>query len=112
MGDRELFVGFSGGETKRMELAILSFLGAKIAILDEPDSGLDIDGMKLIADEIVKYLQEGLGILFITHNPRMLEYILPNRVHVMIQGAFAQSGDIALARDIEHKGFAPFMPRV
>jgi len=106
--ERELFVGFSGGEAKRMELATLLLLGATFAVLDEPDSGLDIDGMKLIAEEIQKLLVQHTGVLLITHNPRMLEYVAPTHIHVMREGVLVASGDIALARQIETEGFAPF----
>lgn len=97
--------GFSGGEKKRTEILQLAVLQPKIAILDETDSGLDIDALKIVANGINKLLNPDLGILLITHYQRLLNYIKPNKVHVLIDGEIVLSGGPELAKQLEEKGY-------
>ena len=97
--------GFSGGEKKRTEILQLAVLQPKIAILDETDSGLDIDALKIVANGINKLLNPDLGILLITHYQRLLNYIKPNKVHVLIDGKIVLSGGPELAKQLEEKGY-------
>ncbi|MDP2789843.1 MAG: Fe-S cluster assembly ATPase SufC [bacterium] len=97
--------GFSGGEKKRMEMLQLAVLQPKFAILDETDSGLDVDALKVVAAGIERARHAGIGILLITHYPRLLEYVVPDFVHVLIQGRLTQSGGKDLAYEIERVGY-------
>jgi Fe-S cluster assembly ATP-binding protein len=97
--------GFSGGEKKRMETLQLAVLDPDIAILDETDSGLDIDALKAVASGINQLRGPDLGLLLITHYQRILEYVTPDHVHVLIGGRIARSGGPELARDLEEKGY-------
>ncbi|MCC6615660.1 MAG: Fe-S cluster assembly ATPase SufC [Anaerolineae bacterium] len=103
---RYLNEGFSGGEKKRAEILQMAVLDPKIAILDETDSGLDIDALRIVSDGVNK-LQEahGLGVLVITHYQRMLNYIKPQYVHVMFQGQIVESGGADLALTLEERGY-------
>ncbi|MCQ4406769.1 MAG: Fe-S cluster assembly ATPase SufC [Sulfolobaceae archaeon] len=104
--NRNVFEGFSGGEKKRTEIAQMLLLKPKIAILDEPDSGVDVDGLKIIADNISKLLQEkGTGFLIITHYRRILEYVKPTKVHVMYKGKIVVSGGEELSAKIDREGY-------
>jgi len=103
--DRYLNEGFSGGEKKRAEILQLSVLQPRIAILDETDSGLDIDALKAVAEGINKLLGPNIGILVITHYQRLLNYLTPDKVHVMIDGKLAKSGGPELAHQLEEKGY-------
>lgn len=104
---RYLNDGFSGGEKKRMEILQMALLEPKLAILDEPDSGLDIDSLKLVADSINKYKNKKpeTGILLITHYQRILEHLKPDKVHVFMDGKIAESGGPELALELEKKGY-------
>lgn len=105
--DRSLNVGFSGGEKKRLEMLQIAVLQPKLIILDEIDSGLDIDALKIVS-ESVKSLREqdsSIGILLITHYQRILKYIEPDFVHVMQGGLITRSGDKTLARELEQNGY-------
>jgi len=104
--ERELYVGFSGGERKRGEMAQLLLFYPKFAILDEPDTGVDVDSLKLIAGTINEALEKGTGIVLITHYARILE-LLPDfyHVHVLIGGKFRAHGGPELAKSIEKSGF-------
>jgi Fe-S cluster assembly ATP-binding protein len=104
ISQRMLNEGFSGGEKKKAEILQLSILKPEFAILDEPDSGLDVDALKYIAHSI-NTLDYDLGLLLITHYQRILHYIKPDFVHIMIQGKLVQSGDATLAKEIEEKGY-------
>jgi Fe-S cluster assembly ATP-binding protein len=97
--------GFSGGEKKRMETLQLAVLEPEIAILDETDSGLDIDALRAVATGIDKLIGPDLGVLLITHYQRILNYITPDHVHVLIGGRIVKSGGAALARELEEKGY-------
>jgi Fe-S cluster assembly ATP-binding protein len=97
--------GFSGGEKKRMETLQLAVLDPEIAVLDETDSGLDIDALKAVAGGINQLRGPGLGLLLITHYQRILEYVTPDHVHVLMGGRIVRSGGPELARELEDKGY-------
>ena len=103
--DRYLNEGFSGGEKKRTEILQLAVLKPKLAILDETDSGLDIDALKIVSEGINKIFNEEMGILLITHYNRILNYIKPHFVHVMMDGKIVASGGEELADKLEEKGY-------
>ncbi|MEM1625827.1 MAG: Fe-S cluster assembly ATPase SufC [Sulfolobaceae archaeon] len=104
--NRGLFEGFSGGEKKRMEILQMLLIKPLIAILDEPDSGVDIDGLKVIASVINKLRTErNTGFLIITHYRRILDYIKADRVHVLYRGKIYASGGMELAKLIDEKGY-------
>jgi Fe-S cluster assembly ATP-binding protein len=105
MVQRYVNQGFSGGEKKRNEILQLAVLEPQIAILDETDSGLDIDSLKLVAEGVNALVGPDLGVLIITHYQRMLNYIAPDRVHVMMQGRIVSSGGPELAHELEAKGY-------
>jgi Fe-S cluster assembly ATP-binding protein len=97
--------GFSGGEKKRNEILQLAMLEPRYAVLDETDSGLDIDALKTVARGVNALRGPQMGILLITHYQRLLNYIVPDRVHVMVQGRIVRSGDKELALHLEEKGY-------
>lgn len=97
--------GFSGGEKKRHEILQMAILEPEMAILDETDSGLDIDALKTVAKGVNRLIGPNLGILLITHYQRMLNYIKPDFVHVLVDGRIVQSGDGKLALELEEKGY-------
>jgi Fe-S cluster assembly ATP-binding protein len=105
MVNRYVNQGFSGGEKKRNEILQLAVLEPQIAILDETDSGLDIDSLKLVAEGVNELVGPELGVLLITHYQRILNYITPDRVHVMMQGRIVKSGGAELAHELEAKGY-------
>jgi Fe-S cluster assembly ATP-binding protein len=102
---RPLNVGFSGGEKKRMEVLQLAVLKPRFAILDETDSGLDIDALKVVADGVNALRGPERAMLVITHYQRLLDYIRPDRVHVMANGRIADSGGPELAQALEREGY-------
>jgi len=102
---RYLNDGFSGGEKKRIEILQMSVLNPKMALLDETDSGLDIDALKTVADGINRYHTDDNGILLVTHYQRLLNYVKPNFVHVMMNGRFVMSGGPELALKLEESGY-------
>jgi Fe-S cluster assembly ATP-binding protein len=102
---RSVNEGFSGGEKKRNEILQLAMLEPKYAVLDETDSGLDIDALKTVANGVNSLRGPNLGVLLITHYQRLLDYIVPDHVHVMVQGRIAMSGDKDLALQLEEKGY-------
>ncbi|GBC74842.1 Vegetative protein 296 [archaeon HR06] len=108
---RYLNEGFSGGEKKRAEIVQLTILRPKIAILDETDSGLDIDALKIVAEGVNKLYGPEMGILLITHYQRILKYIRPQYVHVMIDGKIVSSGGEDLAEELEKYGYSHFTPK-
>jgi Fe-S cluster assembly ATP-binding protein len=105
--NRYLNDGFSGGEKKRAEILQMSVLQPNIAILDETDSGLDIDALKVVANGVNQQVEQrdDLGVLIITHYQRLLNYITPDAVHVMIDGKIAESGGPELAEKLEEEGY-------
>ncbi|HEX5279845.1 MAG TPA: Fe-S cluster assembly ATPase SufC [Micropepsaceae bacterium] len=102
---RPLNAGFSGGEKKRMEILQMALLEPKLAILDETDSGLDIDALKLVASGVNAQRATDRAMLVITHYQRLLDYIVPDRVHVLAQGRIVTSGGPDLARELEQRGY-------
>jgi len=103
---RAVNVGFSGGEKKRNEIFQMAMLEPKLAILDETDSGLDIDALRVVADGINKLRSPSRGMVMITHYQRLLDYVEPDVVHVLADGKIVQSGDKALATELEKTGYA------
>jgi Fe-S cluster assembly ATP-binding protein len=102
---RSMNEGFSGGEKKRCEILQMSMLKPKYCILDETDSGLDIDALRVVSEGINQMKNSERGILVITHYQRLLDYIVPDRVHVMWEGKIVRSGDKDLALELEEKGY-------
>ena len=102
---RYLNEGFSGGEKKRMEILQMAMLQPNMGILDETDSGLDVDALRAVAGGINKLKGPELGIVLITHYQRILNYITPDKVHIMIAGKIAKSGGKELALEVENKGY-------
>jgi Fe-S cluster assembly ATP-binding protein len=102
---RYLNDGFSGGEKKRAEILQMATLKPEIAILDETDSGLDIDALRIVSEGVNTLMSEDLGVLVITHYQRLLNYIKPDYVHVMLDGRIVESGDAELALHLEEKGY-------
>ncbi|WP_419841987.1 Fe-S cluster assembly ATPase SufC [Candidatus Poriferisodalis sp.] len=107
---RPLNVDMSGGEKKRNETVQLAVLQPHIAILDEIDSGLDIDALRSCANRIEALTETGLGVLAITHFTRVLEYLRPDEVHVIVDGRIVDSGGPELAEALEERGYAPYLP--
>jgi Fe-S cluster assembly ATP-binding protein len=103
--DRNLNENFSGGEKKRNEILQMAVLNPSLAILDETDSGLDIDAMRVVARGVNQLMNPDMGLLLITHYQRLLDYIKPNHVHVMMDGKIVQSGGPELALQLEDKGY-------
>jgi Fe-S cluster assembly ATP-binding protein len=103
---RNVNVGFSGGEKKRNEVLQMALLRPKLAILDETDSGLDIDALKIVADGVNALRGPGFSALVITHHQRLLDHLVPNRVHVLAQGRLVRSGGPELAKALEQSGYA------
>lgn len=103
---RPIGVGFSGGEKKRMEILQMAVLKPTIAFLDEPDSGLDIDSLKVVADVVNSVKSSELGIVMITHYQRILNYIKPDFVHIMLDGRIAKSGGPDIVEKLEQEGYA------
>ena len=102
---RSLNEGFSGGEKKRNEIFQMMMLNPKLAILDETDSGLDIDALRIVADGVNSFRNEGNAVLLITHYQRLLDYIQPDFVHVLADGKIIKTGDKNLALELEEKGY-------
>ena len=102
---RAVNVGFSGGEKKKNEILQLLLLNPKLAILDEVDSGLDIDSLKIVASGVNKFKNSKNTLLLITHYQRLLDYIKPDYIHVMDQGKIIKTGDASLAIELEKKGY-------
>ena len=106
---RAVNTGFSGGEKKRMEILQMAALGPKFAILDETDSGLDIDALKVVSDGVNAMRDGMMGMLVITHYQRLLDYIVPDHVHVLAKGRIVKSGGKDLALELEERGYAEFL---
>ncbi len=105
MTSREVNVGFSGGEKKRNEILQLLMLNPKLALLDETDSGLDIDALRIVANGVNKFRSENNAVLLVTHYQRLLNYIVPDFVHVLYKGRIIKSGGKDLALELEEKGY-------
>lgn len=103
--ERNLNEGFSGGEKKRNEILQMAVIEPELAILDETDSGLDIDAMRIVARGVNSYMSDKIGLILITHYQRLLDYIKPNFVHVMVDGKIVQTGGPELALELEEKGY-------
>jgi Fe-S cluster assembly ATP-binding protein len=103
---RSVNEGFSGGEKKRNEIFQMAVLDPKLAILDETDSGLDIDALKIVAAGVNAMRDPKRSMIVVTHYQRLLEYIVPDRVHVLADGKIVRSGDKSLALELEKKGYA------
>ena len=109
---RPVNVGFSGGEKKRNEILQMAMLEPKMCILDETDSGLDVDAMKLVAEGVNALRDEGRGFLIITHYQRLLDHIKPDYVHIMADGRIIKTGGPELALEIEKNGYADILAEV
>jgi Fe-S cluster assembly ATP-binding protein len=101
--------GFSGGEKKRLEMLQMAMLDPEMAILDETDSGLDIDALRIVAEGVNAQLNDNLGVLLITHYQRLLNHITPDVVHVLAEGRIATSGGKDLALRLEDEGYGPVL---
>lgn len=109
--ERGLNEGFSGGEKKKNEILQMALLEPKLAFLDEIDSGLDVDALKVVAEGINRLRDEGRSMVLITHYPRILEYVTPDKVHVYYEGKIERTGDITLARELEKSGYENVLPQ-
>ena len=102
---RYLNVGFSGGEKKKNEILQMSILEPKLAILDETDSGLDVDAIKIVAEGVKRIKDETRSILVITHYNKLLDFLEPDYVHILIDGKIVKTGGIELAKEIDEEGY-------
>jgi len=105
---RAVNVGFSGGEKKRNEILQMALLEPKLCVLDETDSGLDIDALKIVADGVNRLRSPDRASIVITHYQRLLNYIIPDVVHVLSKGRIVKTGGKELALDLEARGYAQF----
>jgi Fe-S cluster assembly ATP-binding protein len=112
LASRYLNDGFSGGEKKRVEILQMAMLKPRIAVLDETDSGLDIDALRVVAGGVKDLVGPEMGALVITHYQRILDYITPDKVHVFVDGKIVESGGPELAKKLEKDGYAPYEPEV
>lgn len=110
--ERYLNVGFSGGEKKKNEILQMLMLNPKLAILDESDSGLDVDAIRIVSKGIKMFSNEENAVLIITHNTKILENLKPDYVHVLVDGKIVKTGDSALSDEIEEKGYESFKEAV
>jgi Fe-S cluster assembly ATP-binding protein len=104
--NRAVNEGFSGGEKKRNEVFQMAVLEPKLAILDETDSGLDIDALRIVAKGVNALRREDRAMILVTHYQRLLNYVVPDKVHVLLDGRIVKSGDKQLALELEEKGYA------
>lgn len=107
--ERGLNEGFSGGEKKRTEMLAMRILKPKLAVLDETDSGLDIDALRIVAENVQRAHAQGTAVLLITHYRRILDYVKPERVHVLSDGRIIHAGGPELAEELEERGYAPIL---
>jgi Fe-S cluster assembly ATP-binding protein len=110
LASRYLNDGFSGGEKKRVEILQMAMLRPRIAVLDETDSGLDIDALRVVASGVNELVGPEMGALVITHYQRILNYVTPDHVHVFVDGRIVESGGPELAEKLEADGYDPFIP--
>jgi Fe-S cluster assembly ATP-binding protein len=108
MTKRSVNQGFSGGEKKRNEILQMAILEPKLSILDEPDSGLDVDALRTVAEGINQLKGPDKSMLLVTHYQRILSYVIPDKVHVLVGGRIVQSGDKELALEVESQGYEKF----
>lgn len=108
---RPVNVGFSGGEKKRAEILQMEALEPTLCVLDETDSGLDIDALRVVSDGVNAMRSPGRAMLVITHYQRLLDHIVPDRVHVMVDGKIRKSGDASLAKELEKSGYAEYQAK-
>lgn len=106
--NRNLNEGFSGGEKKRNEILQMLLLNPKLVILDEIDSGLDVDALKIICEGITENLEKDSSLIVITHYPRILDYLKPDKVHIMREGKIIKTGNIELVEQLEKNGYKSF----
>ena len=111
MAQRYLNDGFSGGEKKRIEILQMAMLKPRMAVLDETDSGLDIDALRIVAGGVKQLVGPEMGALVITHYQRILNYITPDYVHVFVDGRIVEEGGPELAHKLEAEGYAAFLPQ-
>jgi Fe-S cluster assembly ATP-binding protein len=109
LASRYLNDGFSGGEKKRVEILQMAMLKPRLAVLDETDSGLDIDALRIVANGVQELVSPAMGALVITHYQRILDYITPDRVHVFVDGRIVEEGGPELAKKLEAGGYDPYM---
>jgi Fe-S cluster assembly ATP-binding protein len=109
LASRYLNDGFSGGEKKRVEILQMAMLKPRLAVLDETDSGLDIDALRVVAGGVKELIGPEMGALVITHYQRILDYITPDHVHVFVDGRIVRSGGADLANELEADGYDPFI---
>lgn len=102
---RYLNLGFSGGEKKKNEILQMSILDPKLAILDETDSGLDVDAIKIVANGVNRFKDEKKSILVITHYNKLLDYLAPDYIHILLDGKIVKTGGMELAKEIDEKGY-------
>jgi Fe-S cluster assembly ATP-binding protein len=107
--DRYLNEGFSGGERKRNEILQLAVLNPKLAVLDETDSGLDVDGLRVVGEGVSKLKSKDKGYLVVTHYQRLLDYITPDFVHVFVDGKIVDSGGLELSKKLEEHGYESYL---
>ena len=110
LASRYLNDGFSGGEKKRVEILQMAVLQPRIAVLDETDSGLDIDALRIVASGVNDLVGPEMGALLITHYQRILNYVTPDFVHVFVDGRIVAEGGRELALELEADGYDPFIP--
>ncbi|HCP18945.1 MAG: Fe-S cluster assembly ATPase SufC [Candidatus Puniceispirillum sp. TMED52] len=106
---RAVNVGFSGGEKKRYEILQMALLEPRMAILDETDSGLDVDALRIVSEGVNALKTDDIGVLVITHYQRLLDYIIPDHVHILADGKVVKSGDKSLALEVERTGYGGFI---
>lgn len=109
MARRYVNEGFSGGEKKRAEILQMGMLKPELAILDETDSGLDVDALRTVAEGVQALRTPEMGVLIITHYERILNYIQPDKVHILVRGRIVKTGDFSLAKEIEASGYDPIL---
>jgi Fe-S cluster assembly ATP-binding protein len=112
LAQRYINDGFSGGERKKMEMLQLAMLKPRLAVLDETDTGLDIDALKVVGEGVQRLVGPDMGALVITHYPRILAYVQPDFVHVFADGRIVAEGGPELAQELEAKGYERFLPEV
>jgi len=105
LAQRYINDGFSGGERKKMEMLQLAMLKPRLAVLDETDTGLDIDALKVVANGVNTLRSPERSLVLVTHYQRLLDYIIPDHVHVLVKGRIARSGDKSLALELERRGY-------